>query len=397
MAVQVNNDMQQSHLDLLQNSPFRIEDVLSLPVANDFVGHQFKPLWSSKYICLSHIEMPGQSESLTVAHRNCHLNSNHHEVACLLDLYKNKVEVLRICESFVTQDTFILSHFLPGYKLVLKSRSSMRGGGLTFLLANSFNYVIQDDLTLWNEDKLETLSIEIELEKNRKFIISLVYWLPSTNPDEFFGEFNGFLQRMSSTKLQRIFLGDLNLDLLNLGGVNLDFFNLMLSHNLYPAVSIPTRITDHLATLIDNIFLSLDAIVECCADVVLHPGSDHLPVFCNIKRFGYKHKTTTKLQFRMMKAENLRKFKEEISTVSWQRKKTPRLLLINLLSPIYDQCCPLKTATKKKNQPQKPWIMEEIPEMMKKRDQLFSDYLNCESDDSWEEYRKARNRVNSAQ
>ncbi|KAK2714777.1 hypothetical protein QYM36_009108, partial [Artemia franciscana] len=35
--------------------------------------------------------------------------------------------------------------------------------------------------------------------------------------------------------------------------------------------------------------------------------------------------------------------------------------------------------------------------MMKKRDQLFSDYLNCESDDSWEEYRKARNRVNSAQ
>ena len=36
MAVQVNNDMQQFHLDLLQNLPFRIEDVLSLSVANDF-------------------------------------------------------------------------------------------------------------------------------------------------------------------------------------------------------------------------------------------------------------------------------------------------------------------------------------------------------------------------
>ena len=69
---------------------------------------------------------------------------------------------------------------------------------------------------------------------------------------------------------------------------------------------------------------------------------------------------------------------------------------MSILSPIYDQCCPLKTATKKKNQPRKPWITEEILEMMKKRDQLFSDYLNCESDDSWEEYRKARNRVNSA-
>ncbi|KAK2704377.1 hypothetical protein QYM36_016690 [Artemia franciscana] len=90
MAVQVNNDMQQSRLDLLQSSPFRIEDVLSLSVAKDFVGHPFKPLRSSKYIRLSDIEMPGQSESLTVAQWNCHLNSNHHEVARLLDLYKNK-------------------------------------------------------------------------------------------------------------------------------------------------------------------------------------------------------------------------------------------------------------------------------------------------------------------
>ncbi|KAK2720112.1 hypothetical protein QYM36_004122 [Artemia franciscana] len=81
MAVQVNNDMQQSRLDLLQSSPFRIEDVLSLSVAKNFVGHPFKPLRSSKYIRLSDIEMPGQSESLTVAQWNCHLNSNHHEVA----------------------------------------------------------------------------------------------------------------------------------------------------------------------------------------------------------------------------------------------------------------------------------------------------------------------------
>ncbi|KAK2701221.1 hypothetical protein QYM36_020113 [Artemia franciscana] len=77
MAVQVNNDMQQSRLELLQNSPFRIEDVLSLSLANDFVGHPFKPLRSSKYIRLSDIEIPGKSESLTVAQWNCHLNSNH--------------------------------------------------------------------------------------------------------------------------------------------------------------------------------------------------------------------------------------------------------------------------------------------------------------------------------
>ena len=62
-------------------------------VANDFVDHPFKPLRSSKYIRLRDIEMPGQSESLTATQWNCHLNSNHHEVARLLDLYKNKVEV----------------------------------------------------------------------------------------------------------------------------------------------------------------------------------------------------------------------------------------------------------------------------------------------------------------
>ena len=43
----------------------------------------------------------------------------------------------------------------------------MRGGSLIFLLANSLDYVIREDLTLWNEGKLGILSIEMELQKNK--------------------------------------------------------------------------------------------------------------------------------------------------------------------------------------------------------------------------------------
>ena len=41
----------------------------------------------------------------------------------------------------------------------------------------------------------------------------------------------------------------------DLQGDNLDFLNLVATNNLFPLASIPTGLTSHLATLIDNILV----------------------------------------------------------------------------------------------------------------------------------------------
>ena len=51
--------------------------------------------------------------------------------------------------------------------------------------------------------------------------------------------------------LEFTIMGDFNYDLKILAGMNLDFLNFMSSHDLYPVVTVPTRITEHSTTFIN--------------------------------------------------------------------------------------------------------------------------------------------------
>ena len=57
-------------------------------------------------------------------------------------------------------------------------------------------------------------------------------------------------------------MGDFNVNLLNYESHNEtnDFINTMVSHYLLPHILHPTRVTDHSATVIDNIFLIIPLI-----------------------------------------------------------------------------------------------------------------------------------------
>ena len=52
----------------------------------------------------------------------------------------------------------------------------------------------------------------------------------------------------------------------------------MVAHDFFPIVNIPTCVTSHSVTLIDNIFVGSKYLDRSHADVVLYPCSDHFPV-----------------------------------------------------------------------------------------------------------------------
>ena len=73
-------------------------------------------------------------------------------------------------------------------------------------------------------------------------------------------------------------LGDFNLNLLNYehhSDTN-DFLNSMVSHYLLPHILHPTRVTDHSATIIDNIFSNITDF-ETKSGNILCEISDHYP------------------------------------------------------------------------------------------------------------------------
>ena len=52
----------------------------------------------------------------------------------------------------------------------------------------------------------------------------------------------------------------------------------MVVHDLFQIVNIPTHVTSHSATLIDNIFVGSKYVDHSYTDVVPYPCSDHFPV-----------------------------------------------------------------------------------------------------------------------
>ena len=89
-------------------------------------------------------------------------------------------------------------------------------------------------------------------------------------------------------------MGDFNINLLNYDSHSEtnDFINLMISHYFLPHMLHPTRVTDHSATIIDNIFSnSLES--DTISGNLLSQISDHLPQFLVIKNttVDYRHCT----------------------------------------------------------------------------------------------------------
>ena len=83
-------------------------------------------------------------------------------------------------------------------------------------------------------------------------------------------------------------MGDFNLDLLKFETHNDTdaFLNAMLTTNFLPQILQPTRITNHTATLIDNIFLNSNRETFTISGNIMYDLTDHLPNFLIIKNYS---------------------------------------------------------------------------------------------------------------
>ena len=94
-------------------------------------------------------------------------------------------------------------------------------------------------------------------------------------------------------------MGDFNVNLLNydLHSHTNDFVSTMISHYLLPHILHPTRVTDHSATIIDNIFFSIiDNILfftvhESVSGNIMSHISDHFPQFIILSKINMDNKS----------------------------------------------------------------------------------------------------------
>ena len=106
------------------------------------------------------------------------------------------------------------------------------------------------------------------------------YRPPNTNADKFNDYTNQTVEKVSKESKLIFLMGDFNINLLNYEshGETNDFINTMISYYLLPHILPPTRVTDHSATVIDNIF-SNSTSYETTSGNIITQMSDHFSQF----------------------------------------------------------------------------------------------------------------------
>ena len=186
------------------------------------------------------------------------LSAHLTELSQLLSCFNFTFDVLGICETKEQIDSgFLANVSLPGYNMH-STLSKSSAGGVALYIKTSLNYRLREDLKFTN-DGFEMIGVELISSKNKNILCCCVYRHPNSDVQEFTHFVNGILQTVTKENKHVFFLGDFNLNLLNYehhSDTN-DFLNSMVSHYLLPHILHPTRVTDHSATIIDNIFSNI--------------------------------------------------------------------------------------------------------------------------------------------
>ena len=147
---------------------------------------------------------------------------------------------------------------LNGYKLFQTPTECEKGGALLYIKSH-LHCRRRDDLEskMYNSCELESVFVEVIKEGKKNKIYACIYRHPSMEIDDFNQNFfEQIIKELIHDNKITYLLGDFNIDLLKLetdDNIN-SFYNILTSNLFVPHITLPTRITSHSKTLIDNIF-----------------------------------------------------------------------------------------------------------------------------------------------
>ncbi|XP_060771169.1 uncharacterized protein LOC132882014 [Neoarius graeffei] len=243
------------------------------------------------------------------------------------------------------------------------------------------------------DNLLECLTIEINIEKTRNVLISYIYRALETSIEAF----KDWVEKTVTVDNKKVsfICGDTNIDVLNPNKHSMTekFINTMYSMSLHLKMTRPTRINDHSATLIDNIFTN-DIDNNIISGILINDISDHVPVFtiydCNCKRNVTDHK----LKYRRVRTEEaMFALNNDLLLQDWESVYTENSIdraydnFLSIFKLLYDKNCPLKQYSTKQNYNDQPWITKGLQNACKKKNTLYREFIKLRTKEAENKYK----------
>lgn len=375
-------------------SNFDVERNLTPQVNFDYYSiHDFH---SREEICHSF-----SKNSFSTFHCNIRsLAANYDNLITLLSELHYPFNVIGLSETKIKVNKDQISNTsIPSYDFISQP-SLQNAGGVGFYVKNDIIYHTRDDLTSTTED-YESLWIEIDCKAHCNIVCAIVYRHPNSNLEKFSDYLIATVDKISKENKYCILMGDFNINLLNFEThpSTEEFINALGSYCFQPHIIQPTRITDHSATLIDNIFFnSLDH--HTVSGNLLYDITDHLPNFLVINKLSNLPKKLKMFRrdYSNFKEQDLIK---EVQSIDWADVLPPGDD-VNLIFDSFHSCItnvinnhiPLKLLSKKEVKIlAKPWITAGLRASIASKNKLFKSYLRSKSEYHFSKFKTFRNKL----
>lgn len=285
---------------------------------------------------------------------------------------------------------------LPNYHTIPLKASVSSHGGLVTYLHKDFNYKkreLYSTSAFWEGQFIDISSSFLK----HKITLGNIYRPPRDNLEHiqiFLDNINPIFEQISNENSEIVLAGDFNLDLLNVNNKQIisAYFDLFLSYNFIPSITLPTRIHNS-ATLIDNIFCktSRNEYIKH-SGIILNNLSDHLPCFLSIDFKINPKKYPKTIQIQKHNSTAITNFIDEIinSHIMTHMETSPLCdpnINYNKMSSILEKAkekhLPVKTVKfKKRKHKIAPWITTGIIHSINYRDKLYKNLKKCDPSSS---------------
>ena len=288
-------------------------------------------------------------------------------------------DIIGLAETWLDAESEKLLN-VKGYTAVCASRKNKSGGGVALLIKEGLTFRVRTDLGFFKEGVIESVFVEIIRGGNRKNeVIGTIYRPPGGDLTEFSREIDQILSKTRG--LDVYILGDFNVDIIKSSThrPTNEYVQGFYTRGFYPIISLPTRITDSTATLIDNIWTNnLEARAE--SGLVTVRISDHLPIFSFIGGTlqGEKGKQGDNRGFyRVINEGKILRFAEDLNEWTFDEARALGVeanvaRFRNEFRDLYNLAFPWAKNKKNRKDEEKPWLdNQELKELIKEKGELY--------------------------
>lgn len=358
-------------------------------------------------------------DSLSVMYANSrslpkHIDEYHSLFDCIYDTEKVQFDILCFVETWLNEQNKALIHF-DQYNHIMKQKvNTSRGGGISIFVKDGINFTVRNDLTFPDEVRhcfdcifIEVFNSDNETRHIAGTIIGIIYRSPSQkNEKQFISSLETLLDKIRGEDKEIVIMGDFNIDLLksdtDANASNL--LDMLVTNQLTPRITVPTRVTHGSATLIDHMYKKVSS-AKCTSGTLISDITDHYINFMFIDKPKTKSYDPKYIRYRAFTDSNLEQFNDHLTAADWSSvyntydSNEAYRRFMSLYKGALDKAIPLKTKkfSKLKHKKQS-WMTKGILTSVKQKTKLYKIKMHAQTElamtETTRKYNRYRNILN---